>query len=105
MSVSYVLLSQKVDSDCDSVVEEEPAPERRSRRSNTLKVALRFPVKKAAQKRPASEPEAPAKAKPQPKAKPSPPVKDEADSDAEDAENFLSKRAINIKENKAMVRF
>lgn len=95
--------AMKVDSDCDSVVEEEPAPERRLRRSNTLKVALRFPVKKAAQKRPASEPEAPAKAKPQPKSKPSPPVKDGTDSDAEDAENFLSKRAINIKENKAML--
>ncbi|KAL2081596.1 hypothetical protein ACEWY4_023449 [Coilia grayii] len=80
--------AMKVDSDCDSV-EEDPVPERRPRRSNTLKVALRFPPKKNAQKRPASEP--------------SPPAKDSSDSDAEEGENFLSKRAINIKENKAML--
>lgn len=76
-----------MDSDNDSM-EAEPEPVKRSRRSHTLKVALRFPTKKSAPKRPASEP--------------SPPVK-ESESDAEEDGNFLSKRALNIKENKAMV--
>lgn len=64
-------------------------PPRRGRKSNTLKVALRFPTKKTGMKRPASEP------LPQPKVQ---------DSDSEDEEeNFMSKRALNIKENKEML--
>ncbi|XP_076118750.1 cell division cycle-associated protein 7a [Alosa pseudoharengus] len=77
--------AMNVDSDNDSV-EAEPEPERRSRRSHTLKVALKFPPRKSAQKRPASGP--------------SPATKD-PDSDAED--DFLTKRALNVKENKAML--
>ncbi|CAN9497755.1 unnamed protein product [Ophioblennius macclurei] len=62
---------------------------RRGRRSNVLKVALTFPTKAAGKKRPASEP------LPQPK---------EQDSDSEEEEeNFMSKRALNIKENKEML--
>ncbi|XP_028249538.1 cell division cycle-associated protein 7a [Parambassis ranga] len=61
---------------------------RRGRRSNVLKVAITFPSKKVGRKRPASEP------------LPQPEVKD-ADSDGE--EDFLSKRSLNIKENKEML--
>ncbi|XP_028993621.1 cell division cycle-associated protein 7a [Betta splendens] len=63
-------------------------PPRRGRRSNVLKVALTFPTKKTGTKRPASEP------LPQPKVE---------DSDCEEEENFISKRALNIKENKEML--
>lgn len=64
-------------------------PPRRGRKSNTLKVALNFPTKKTSMKRPTSEP------LPQPKVR---------DSDSEDQEeNFMSKRALNIKENKEML--
>uniref|UniRef100_A0A3P8U0U5 Cell division cycle associated 7a n=1 Tax=Amphiprion percula TaxID=161767 RepID=A0A3P8U0U5_AMPPE len=62
-------------------------PPRQGRRSNVLKVAMTFPSKKAERKRPASEP------LPQPEAQ---------ESDSEE-ENFMSKRALNIKENKAML--
>ncbi|KAJ0005654.1 hypothetical protein NQD34_015548 [Periophthalmus magnuspinnatus] len=62
---------------------------KRGRRSSGLKVALTFPSRKTiAKKRPASEP------LPQPKAP-------AADSDGED--DFIKKRALNIKENKAML--
>uniref|UniRef100_A0A1A7XNC2 Cell division cycle associated 7a n=2 Tax=Iconisemion striatum TaxID=60296 RepID=A0A1A7XNC2_9TELE len=61
---------------------------RRGRRPNALKVAMTFPTKKTNRKRPASEP------LPQPKVQ---------DSDSEEEENFMSKRALNIKENKAML--
>ncbi|KAK7939576.1 hypothetical protein WMY93_002902 [Mugilogobius chulae] len=62
---------------------------KRERRSSGLKVALTFPSRKiAAKKRPASEP------LPQPKAT-------RSDSDEED--DFIKKRALNIKENKAML--
>ncbi|XP_030613726.1 cell division cycle-associated protein 7a [Archocentrus centrarchus] len=63
-------------------------PLRRGRKSNTLKVALTFPTKKTGTKRPASEP------LPQPEVR---------DSDLEEEENFMSKRALNIKENKEML--
>uniref|UniRef100_A0A1A8MFK0 Cell division cycle associated 7a n=1 Tax=Nothobranchius pienaari TaxID=704102 RepID=A0A1A8MFK0_9TELE len=59
----------------------------RRRRPNALKVAMSFPTKTTNRKRPASEP------LPQPKIQ---------DSDSEE-ENFMSKRALNIKENKAML--
>ncbi|XP_037542395.1 cell division cycle-associated protein 7a [Nematolebias whitei] len=62
-------------------------PPRRGRRPNVLKVALKFPSKKTDRKRPASEP------LPQPEVQ---------DSDSEE-ENSLSKRALNIKENKEML--
>lgn len=62
---------------------------RRGRRSNVLKVAMTFPAKKTGKKRPASEP------LPQSKAQ---------DSDSEEEEeDFMNKRALNIKENKEMV--
>lgn len=59
----------------------------RGRRTTGLKVAMTFPTKKTS-KRPASEP------LPQNKAQ---------DSDSEEEENFIVKRALNIKENKEMV--
>lgn len=65
-------------------------PPRRGRRSNVLKVAMTFPTKKTGKKRPASEP------LPQSKAQ---------DSDSDSEENIIDKRALNIKENKAMVQF
>ncbi|XP_017278133.1 cell division cycle-associated protein 7a isoform X2 [Kryptolebias marmoratus] len=61
---------------------------RRGRRSNALKVALTFPSKTTSRKRPASEP------LPQPEVQ---------DSEEEEEENFMSKRALNIKENKEML--
>ncbi|XP_041856746.1 cell division cycle-associated protein 7a [Melanotaenia boesemani] len=60
---------------------------RRGRRPNALKVAMTFPTKKMDRKRPASEP------LPQPQVQ---------DSDSEE-ENFMQKRALNIKENKEML--
>uniref|UniRef100_A0A3B5MQ60 Cell division cycle associated 7a n=1 Tax=Xiphophorus couchianus TaxID=32473 RepID=A0A3B5MQ60_9TELE len=57
--------------------------------SNVLKVAMAFPTKKTGKKRPASEP------LPQPKVQ---------DSDSEEEENFMAKRALNIKENKEMLQ-
>lgn len=62
---------------------------RRGRRTTGLKVAMTFPAKKMS-KRPASEPLPPTKVH---------------DSDSEQEENFVVKRALNIKENKAMVLF
>ncbi|XP_076603212.1 cell division cycle-associated protein 7a [Chaetodon auriga] len=64
---------------------------RRGRRSNVLKVAMTFPTKKTGKKRPASEP------LPQSKAR-------DSNSDSEEEEeNFMNKRALNIKENKEML--
>uniref|UniRef100_A0A8C3AN87 Cell division cycle associated 7a n=1 Tax=Cyclopterus lumpus TaxID=8103 RepID=A0A8C3AN87_CYCLU len=57
-------------------------------RRGHLKVAMTFPTKKTGKKRPASEP------LPQNKVQ---------DSDSEGEENFMSKRALNIKENKEML--
>lgn len=62
-------------------------PVRRGRRTTGLKVAMTFPTKKTG-KRPASEPLAQNKVQ---------------DSDSEEEENFIVKRALNIKENKEMV--
>lgn len=64
-------------------------PTRRGRRTTGLKVAMTFPAKKTG-KRPASEP------LPQNKVQ---------DSEEEEEENFIVKRALNIKENKEMVLF
>ena len=74
------VLPQKVDADSE--------PRRRGHRPGALKVAMTFPARKASKKRPASEP------------LPRPPT---LDSDEEEVENFMSKRALNIKENKEMV--
>ncbi|XP_056283249.1 cell division cycle-associated protein 7a [Pseudoliparis swirei] len=63
-------------------------PLRRGHRSTVMKVAMTFPSKKTGKKRPASEP------LPQNKVQ---------DSDSDGEENFISKRAINIKENKEML--
>ncbi|XP_075896289.1 cell division cycle-associated protein 7a [Nelusetta ayraudi] len=69
-------------------------PARSGRRSNVLKVAMTFPTKRAAgKKRPASEP--------------LPQIKPECDpgeeEEVEEEENFIVKRALNIKENKEML--
>ncbi|XP_029936877.1 cell division cycle-associated protein 7a [Myripristis murdjan] len=76
--INNQMRSMKVDAD--------PESPRRGRRSHTFKVAMTFPTRKTSKKRPASEP------LPQPKA---------SDSDSEDS--FIHKRALNIKENKAML--
>ncbi|XP_061548180.1 cell division cycle-associated protein 7a [Phycodurus eques] len=68
-------------------VDPDSEPARRGRRSSLLKVAMVFPTRKAGSKRPASEP------LPQPQV---------LDSDEEE-ENFMAKRALNIKENKEML--
>ncbi|XP_040912430.1 cell division cycle-associated protein 7a [Toxotes jaculatrix] len=69
------------------IVDSEPP--RRGRRSTVLKVAMTFPNKgKQGKKRPASEP------LPQPKV---------LDPDSDSEENFMDKRALNIKENKEML--
>ncbi|KAJ3592435.1 hypothetical protein NHX12_007562 [Muraenolepis orangiensis] len=60
-------------------------PRRAGRKAQLLKVAMVFPTRKTAQKRPASEP-----------------LSQPQESD-EEGENFLDKRAVNIKENKAML--
>lgn len=68
---------------------ESSEPRRRGRPAKILKVAMKFPTKRGCQrKRPATEPLQ------QPK---------EAESDSEEAGNFMDKRALNIKENKAML--
>ncbi|XP_033984866.1 cell division cycle-associated protein 7a [Trematomus bernacchii] len=61
---------------------------RRGRKSTILKVAMTFPTKKTGMKRPASEPLAQTKVQ---------------DSDSEEEDTFMSKRASNIKENKEML--
>ncbi|GAA6231184.1 cell division cycle-associated protein 7 [Lates japonicus] len=66
-------------------------PPRRGRRSSVLKVAMTFPTKKQGVKRPASEP------LPQPKAQ-------DSEEEEEEEENFMDKRALNIKENKEMLK-
>ncbi|XP_026150322.1 cell division cycle-associated protein 7a [Mastacembelus armatus] len=67
---------------------ESSEPPRRGRRASVLKVAMTFPTKKTGKKRPASEP------------LPPPTVQD---SDSEEEESFMDKRALNIKENKEML--
>lgn len=62
-------------------------PVTRGRRTTGVKVAMTFPTKKTS-KRPASEP------LPQNKVQ-----------DSDEEENFIVKRALNIKENKEMVLF
>lgn len=64
------------------------SPPRKTRRSFTLKVAMKFPPKRASPTKPAS---------PKPKTETKDP---ELDSEGD---NFLRKRALNIKENKAML--
>ncbi|KAJ8282429.1 hypothetical protein COCON_G00049480 [Conger conger] len=71
---------------CDS---EGSEPLRRVRRSQTLKVALKFPSRKTVHKK-----APPTEALPQAKG---------PESDSEEGENFLDKRALNIRENKAML--
>ncbi|XP_019910226.2 cell division cycle-associated protein 7a isoform X2 [Esox lucius] len=73
--------------------EESVVPQKRHRRSQTLKVAMKFPTRRASQKTTAEEP--PKQTKVSTKE-----TKKEADSDAD---NFLDKRALNIRENKAML--
>lgn len=67
------------------------SPPRKTRKSFTLRVAMKFPNKRASPSKPVS---------PESKPKPGPKPKD-PDSEGE---NFMLKRALNIKENKAMVR-
>ncbi|XP_071774049.1 cell division cycle-associated protein 7a [Centroberyx gerrardi] len=70
-----------------SAMKVDSEPPRRGRRSQAFKVAMTFPTRKTGKKRPASEPLT------QPKV---------AECDSEE-DNFMSKRALNIKENKAML--
>lgn len=77
--ISHRIKSMKVDA----------GPPRRGRRPNALKVALTFPAKATGKKRPASEPLPQAAA--------------QHSESEEEEENFMSKRALNIKENKEML--
>ncbi|CAJ1079400.1 LOW QUALITY PROTEIN: cell division cycle-associated protein 7-like [Xyrichtys novacula] len=63
---------------------------KRGRRQNVLKVAMTFPTKKTGRKRPASEQLPPKK-------------EQDPGSEEEEEENFVRKRALNIKENKEML--
>ncbi|KAF7709562.1 cell division cycle-associated protein 7a [Silurus meridionalis] len=74
--------AMKMDSDSDS------EPPKKSRRSFTLRVAMKFPAKNVTPKKSPS-PEPPPK-----------PKNTELDSEEED---FIAKRALNIKENKAVL--
>ncbi|KAM4608523.1 cell division cycle-associated protein 7a isoform 2-T2 [Polymixia lowei] len=69
-----------------SAMKVDSEPRKRGRKPQTLKVAMVFPTRKAGQKRPAAEPL---------------PQAQESKSDLEG--NFMDKRALNIKENKAML--
>lgn len=71
-----------MDSDSDS------EPPKKSRRSFTLRVAMKFPTKNVAQKKSPS---------------PEPAPKPKGTGLNSDEEDFIAKRALNIKENKAMV--
>ncbi|XP_052004134.1 cell division cycle-associated protein 7-like [Xyrauchen texanus] len=73
------LTDMNMDSDTETC-----SPPRKTRRSFTLRVAMKFPNKRASPSKPAA---------PKPK---------EPESDSE-SENFMLKRALNIKENKAML--
>ncbi|XP_018584427.2 cell division cycle-associated protein 7a isoform X1 [Scleropages formosus] len=76
--------AMKVDSDSDST-----GPQRRGQRSRTLKVALKFPTKRGGEEKALET---------KPHAQPK-----ESDSHSDEDENFMDKRALNIKENKAML--
>ncbi|XP_053483014.1 cell division cycle-associated protein 7a [Ictalurus furcatus] len=79
---SNEMSAMKMDSDSDS------EPPKKTRRSFTLRVAMKFPTKNVPQKKsPSPEPV------PKPKGR---------QLDAEE-EDFIAKRALNIKENKAML--
>ncbi|KAB5577136.1 hypothetical protein PHYPO_G00206470 [Pangasianodon hypophthalmus] len=79
---SNEMSTMKMDSDSES------EPQKKSRRSFTLRVAMKFPSKNVTQKK-----------SPSPEPAPNPKDK-ELDSEEED---FIAKRALNIKENKAML--
>lgn len=69
--------------------ESDSEPSKKSRRSFTLRVAMKSPTKNVTRKK-------------SPSPEPAPKPKDtELDSEEED---FIAKRELNIKENKAMVR-
>ncbi|XP_030643130.1 cell division cycle-associated protein 7a [Chanos chanos] len=80
--LSSDMKAMKMESDSEST--ESPS----ARRPFTLRVAMKFPKKRTNQKAP--------------RPKPSQPIGD-ANSDSEEAEDFMIKRALNIKENKAML--
>ncbi|XP_041119423.1 cell division cycle-associated protein 7-like isoform X3 [Polyodon spathula] len=74
--------------------EDESFQPRRQRRSSPLKVALKFPVRKGnTRKRTPAKPLSPQQKE----------SESDSDSDDEKSPNFIEKRAINIKENKAML--
>ncbi|XP_067299266.1 cell division cycle-associated protein 7a [Pseudorasbora parva] len=75
----------KMDSDTETC-----SPPRKTRKSFTLRVAMKFPNKRASPSKPVT-----------PESKPKPEAKD-PESDSE-SNNFMLKRALNIKENKAML--
>lgn len=85
-----MLVNTNISFHCASLQKVHADPPKRGRRSSALKVAMAFPSKKVGKKRPVSEP------LPQIKVQ-------DPDSEAEE-ENFMHKRALNIKENKEMVQ-
>ncbi|XP_066497194.1 cell division cycle-associated protein 7a [Hoplias malabaricus] len=81
---SNEMSAMKMDSDSDV-----SDSQKRPRRSFTLKVAMKFPAKKANQKKTTSAEDAP--------------KSEIRGCESDDEENFVAKRALNIKENKAML--
>ncbi|XP_016377322.1 cell division cycle-associated protein 7-like, partial [Sinocyclocheilus rhinocerous] len=77
------MTEMKMDSDSEAC-----SPPRKTRKSFTLRVAMKFPNKRASPSKPVSP-----ESKPEPK---------DPESDSE-GDNFMLKRALNIKENKAML--
>ncbi|XP_067264753.1 cell division cycle-associated protein 7a isoform X2 [Chanodichthys erythropterus] len=85
------MTEMKMDSDAETC-----SPPRKTRKSFTLRVAMKFPNKRASPSKPVTPVSKP-KSKPKPEPKPKDP---ESDSESD---NFMLKRALNIKENKAML--
>uniref|UniRef100_A0A8C2EWR6 Cell division cycle associated 7a n=1 Tax=Cyprinus carpio TaxID=7962 RepID=A0A8C2EWR6_CYPCA len=83
------MTEMKMDSDSEAC-----PPPRKTRKSFTLRVAMKFPNKRASPSKPVSSESKP---KTGPKSEPKDP---ESDSEGD---NFMLKRALNIKENKAML--
>ncbi|XP_059355477.1 cell division cycle-associated protein 7-like [Carassius carassius] len=77
------MTEMKMDSDSEAC-----SPPRKTRKSFTLRVAMKFPNKRASPSKPVSP-----ESKPEPK---------DPESDSE-GDNFMLKRALNIRENKAML--
>ncbi|KAL0963845.1 hypothetical protein UPYG_G00314320 [Umbra pygmaea] len=80
----------------DSDTDETASPQKRSRRSQTLKVAMKFPTRKTSLKKTSSD-------EPPKQPKVSTKTTKKVPESKSDTTSFLDKRALNIQENKAML--